>query len=93
MEQTVEAVIADLQARVKTLEGQVSDLFNRARASETQLSGIAQKLDDMLVTLGEVKNAVSQMQQQPSKRWEHIIQAAITAVVAAAVGFAVAKFK
>lgn len=57
-EQTA-ADLADIKARVKTLESQVEELFQRMNITEGAQKTIAQKLDDMLVTIGEVKQTVN----------------------------------
>lgn len=86
MEQIIEADVADLKARVKILEGQASELFQRVNTTEGNQKTVAQKLDDMLVTLGEVKNAVNTLQGMPARRWESLIAAVIAAVAGGFIG-------
>ena len=89
MGQTLESVAA----RVDTLEKQVSELFDKVNDTRETQSAIVAKLDNVLVTIGEVKQAVGTLQGAPSRRWEAITTNVITAVIAAIVGFVIAKFK
>ena len=88
MEQTV----GTLTVRVDKLERDSADLFSRMNATSVAQAAISEKLSSMLVTLGEVKQAVSNLQGMPARRWEWLLRAALTALVSAACGYFLARF-
>ncbi len=87
MEQTV----GTLTVRVDKLERDSADLFSRMNATSVAQAAISEKLSSMLVTLGEVKQAVSNLQGMPARRWEWLLRAALTALVSAACGYFLAR--
>jgi uncharacterized protein YoxC len=89
----VEQTLESIAARVDTLEKQVSELFNKMNSTRETQCEIATKLDNVLVSIGEVKQAVSGLQAVPTKRWESVIRTAFGALTAGVVGYFLAKFK
>ena len=83
MVQTIET----LSVRVDHLEQQTTELFERTNNAAISLATVNEKLNSMLVTLGELKAGLNTLQQMPGKRWESIVGSAITAIVASLVGF------
>lgn len=82
-----------LAARVETLEGQVKEIFGRLNDKENSPAVLSTKLNGVLITLGEVKQAVGELKGRPSRLWDTIISGAITAVIAALVGIAATHLK
>lgn len=87
MEQTIET----LAVRVDKLEKDSSDLVYRVNAVAVTQAAVNEKLNSMLVTLGEVKQAVASLEQTPARRLDMIIRAVITALLSGAIGYFLAK--
>ena len=87
MEQTIDT----LSIRLDKIERDNCELFNRTNKAAVTLATVNEKLNSMLVTLSELKSGMERLQQQPAKRWEGIMGALISAVVATCVGFIAAK--
>lgn len=85
MEQTIET----LSIRVDKLEKDTADLAERANAAAITQAAINEKLNSVLVTLGELKAGLAALQQVPSKRWEGLVGALIASFVAAFVGIGI----
>ena len=75
-----------LAARVETLEGQVKEIFERLNDKDNSPSVLAAKLNSMLVTLGEVKQAVNDLKSRPGRWWDNLIGYGLAAVIATLVG-------
>lgn len=88
MEQTLET----LAVRVDKLEKDSEDLIYRANAAAVAQAAVAEKLNSVLVTLGEVKQAVAGLEQTPARRLEVIGRAVITAIASGIIGYFLAKF-
>jgi uncharacterized protein YoxC len=88
MEQTVET----LAVRVDKLEKDSADLIYRANAAAVAQAAVDEKLNSVLITLGEVKQAVAGLEQTPARRLEVIARAVITALASGIIGFFLAKF-
>ena len=82
-----------LAARVESLEGQVKEIFERLNDKEIGPSVLATKLNQVLVTMGEVKQAVSDLKARPSHLWDTLIASGMGAVIAALVGLLFAHIK
>ena len=80
-------------ARVDALEKQMGEVFNRLNDREIGPSVLATKLNQMLVTLGEVKQAVSELKGRPVQWWDKLIGYGMAAVIAALVGLLFAHIK
>lgn len=88
MEQTLET----LAVRVDKLEKDSEDLIYRANAAAVAQAAVAEKLNSVLVTLGEVKQAVAGLEQTPARRLEVIGRAVITAIASGIIGYFLARF-
>lgn len=89
MEQSVET----LAVRVDKLESDTSELFYKVNAAAVAQAAISEKLSSMLVTLGEVKQAVSNLQQTPGRRLEAIFRAGVTALLSGICGYFLARVR
>jgi hypothetical protein len=87
MEQTIET----LAVRVDKLEKDSADLLYRANTTAVAQAAVNEKLNSLLVTLGEVKQAVAGLTQAPSRRLDMILRAAVTALLSGMVGYFLAK--
>ena len=88
MEQTV----GTLTVRVDKLERDSAELFTRMNATSVAQAAVSEKLSSMLVTLGEGKQAVSNLQGMPVRRWEWLVRAVLTAAVSGMCGYFLARW-
>lgn len=79
---TLEAIAA----RVETLEGQVKEIFERLNDRESNPAVLATKLNSMLVTLGEVKQAVGELKNRPSRLWDTLITSGMATAIGVIAG-------
>ena len=89
MEQTVET----LAVRVDKLETESRELVYRVNAAAVAQAAVNEKLNSMLVTLGEVKQAVAGLEQAPASRLDAIFRAVLTALASGILGYFLAKFR
>lgn len=68
-------------------------MFNRIGALEQNRAAIAEKLDGMDEKLDGITEKVGALTDKPAKRWETVIAAAISAVVAGVVAYLLAGGK
>jgi hypothetical protein len=87
----LEQTIDTLSIRLDKLERDNYELFNRTNTTAITLATVNEKLNSMLLTLGELKSGMESLKQQPAKRWEGIMGALISAIVATCVGFVAAN--
>lgn len=80
-------------ARVDALEKQMSEVFDRLNDREIGPSVLATKLNQMLVTLGEVKQAVEGLKDRPVRWWDNLIGYGMAAIIAALVGLLFAHIR
>jgi hypothetical protein len=89
MEQTIET----LAVRVDKLEKDNSELVYKANSAAVAQAAVSEKLNSMLVTLGEVKEAVAGLERGPANRLDMILRAVITALASGICGYFLAKIK
>lgn len=87
MEQTIET----LSVRVDKLEKDSAELFYKANAAAVTQAANSEKLNSMLVTLGEVKQAVAGLEHEPARRLDTIFRAAVTALLSGLIGYFLAR--
>jgi uncharacterized protein YoxC len=66
--------VATLAVRVDKLERDTSELFGKTNDNAIAQATITEKLSNILVTVGEIKQAVSEIQKVPGKRWNSVIE-------------------
>lgn len=72
---------------IERLESDVAELYRRTNAAEINQATINEKLNSMLITLGELKSGLKSLQEQPSRRLEKFWGALIGAIVSVIIGF------
>jgi hypothetical protein len=77
-----------IQQRVGRLEGDVRGLYDKTEVFAVTQAAANAKLDNMLVTLGELKGSVGRLKERPGALWDRVV-AAVTGALAAAVTAAV----
>lgn len=77
-----------IHQRVGRLEGDVRGLYDKTEVFAVTQAAANAKLDNMLVTLGELKGSVGRLKERPGAQWDRAV-AAVTGALAAAVTAAV----
>ena len=75
------------EGRIKKLEGEQDTI----RSLATSVAVMAEKMDVMNSNVSALTTKVETLEAEPGKRWKFIIEKAIYFVVAAVVGFFLAK--
>ena len=76
-----------LALRIEKLEREVEVLFSKVNAYAVSQATTLEKLGSVLETLAELKEGIRQLQAQPAKRFDSIVGAAISATLAALIGY------
>lgn len=84
---TLEAEIKSLKRRVEVLEEEYVALSNEVNAIDKTQSVVTSKLNTVIETLGKLQQAIDDLKDRPSKRWETIVSALIGAAVTAFIAF------
>ena len=88
-----EITLVETEARSKSNTHRINDLEedNRAlHALATSVEVLATKQDTIESTVQEIKTDVKELKAVPGSKWEALVKAALTAIVGALVGFALA---
>lgn len=83
----LEAEIKSLKRRVEVLEEEYATLSNEVNAIDKTQSVVTSKLNTVIETLGKLQQAIDDLKDRPSKRWETIVSALIGAAVTAFIAF------
>ncbi len=81
--------IEELEHRLSSAEKDIKTLFGRTNKFSQEMASVTTKLDNMLVTLGELKESVNRLDKRPSQFWDKLVLGIIGAL-AAAFGSAIA---
>jgi hypothetical protein len=77
--------IEEIEHRLIQAEGDIETLFGRTNEQTKELAEVTIKLDNILVTLGELKASLAQLQSRPGTLWDKLIfgliGAAATAII------------
>ena len=79
MEQTVDT----LSIRQDKVEKDVCELFEKVNNHSISQATVNEKLNSILVTMGELKAGLADLKEVPSRRWENLIGYIASAVIAA----------
>lgn len=93
MDDGIQAKIAEIEARSKSNTHRINDLEEDNRALHTLATSVkvlATKQDTIESTVQEIKTDVKELKAVPGSKWEALVKAAVTAIVGALVGFALA---
>ena len=93
MDDGIQAKIAEIEARSKSNTHRIDDLEEDNRALHTLATSVevlATKQDIIESTVQEIKTDVKELKAVPGSKWEALVKAAVTAIVVALVGFALA---
>ena len=93
MDDGIQAKLAEIEARSKSNTHRINDLEEDNRALHTLATSVevlATKQDTIESTVQEIKTDVKELKAVPGSKWEALVKAVLTAIVAGLVGFALA---
>lgn len=79
----------EIERRLLKAEENIETLFGRTNKFNEEMATVTTKLDNILVTLGELKASVVQLQSRPGTMWDKLIFAVVGAAATAFVSFAI----
>lgn len=79
--------IEEIEHRLIKAEGDIETLFGRTNEQTKELAEVTIKLDNILVTLGELKASLAQLQSRPGTMWDKLVFALIGAAATAFVSY------
>ena len=94
MDDGIQALIAEINERCKSNTHRINDLEADNKALHqlaTSVEVLATKQETIEENVNEIKADVKSLKALPGSRWEGLIKAVVTAVVAGLVGWALAS--
>mgnify|MGYP000010139270 FL=1 len=94
MDDGIQAQIASIEARCKSNTHRIDEIEADNKALHqlaTSVEVLATKQETIEANVTEIKDDVKSLKALPGSRWEAILKAALTAVIAGLVGFALAR--
>ena len=79
--------LEEFEHRLVKAEENIETLFGRTNKFNEEMATVTTKLDNILVTLGELKASVVQLQSRPGTMWDKLVFALIGAAATAVVSF------
>lgn len=95
MDLTHEQRLTEVEARSKSNSHRIDDLEKRQDNLDELVSTVkvlAVREENVETDVKEIKNDVKSLTEKPAKRWNSVVNTIITTVVAAIVGFMLARF-
>ena len=83
----MEVTTVELEHRVATCEKDIKEVQKRQSEVEIEQAKINTKLDNMLVTLGELKKSVELIASRPTQWWDKLVSAIIGAAAAGVIAY------
>ena len=83
----LEAVYKSLSDRTDKLEGLVETVHELA----TSMKLVADKQSELTDHIGSLDQKLEDIKERPAKRWESVVDKALTAVVSVVIGFILAR--
>lgn len=77
----------EIAHRLIKAEENIETLFKSRNQHNEELAAVTTKLDNILVTLGELKASVVQLQSRPGTMWDKLVFALIGAATTAFISF------
>ena len=79
--------IEEIEHRLLKAEENIEALFKSRNQFNEELATVTTKLDNILVTLGELKASVIQLQSRPGTMWDKLIFGLIGAAATAFISY------
>lgn len=94
MDLTHEQRLTEVEARSKSNSHRIDDLEKRQDNLDELVSTVkvlAVREENVETDVKEIKNDVKSLTEKPAKRWDSVVNTIITTIVAAIVGFMLAR--
>ena len=94
MDDGIQAQIASIEARCKSNTHRIDEIEADNKALHqlaTSVEVLATKQETIEENVTEIKEDVKSLKALPASRWEAVLKAALTAIIAGLVGFALAR--
>lgn len=94
MDDGIQAQIASIEARCKSNTHRIDEIEADNKALHqlaTSVEVLATKQETIEENVTEIKEDVKSLKALPASRWEAVLKAALTAVIAGLIGFALAR--
>ena len=94
MDDGLQAQIASIEARCKSNTHRIDEIEADNKTLHqlaTSVEVLATKQETIEANVNEIKDDVKSLKALPGSRWEAVLKAALTAVIAGLVGFALAR--
>ncbi len=79
--------VEEIAHRLVKAEENIETLFGKTNEQNREIAEVTIKLDNILVTLGELKASLAQLQSRPGTMWDKLIFAIIGAAATAFVTY------
>ncbi len=80
--------LEEIEHRIEKAEADIRKLYSRTNKFGEEMAVVTTKLDNILITLGELKESVGKINSRPARLWDKIVLSlagAAAAAVAAAI--------
>ena len=80
--------VEEIEHRLEKAEADIKTLYSRTNKFGEEMAVVTTKLDNILITLGELKESVGKISSRPARLWDKILlgfAGAVAAALAAAV--------
>lgn len=72
-----------MEHRIEKAEADIRKLYSRTNKFGEEMAVVTTKLDNILITLGELKESVGKLNARPAKLWDKVLLSLAGAVAAA----------
>ena len=80
--------LEEIEHRIEKAEADIRTLYSRTNKFGEEMAVVTTKLDNILITLGELKESVGKINSRPARLWDKIVlnlAGAVAAAIAAAI--------
>ncbi|MBQ7102226.1 MAG: hypothetical protein IJN81_11360 [Clostridia bacterium] len=80
--------LEEIEHRIEKAEADIRTLYSRTNKFGEEMAVVTTKLDNILITLGELKESVGKINSRPARLWDKIVLSlagAVAAAIAAAI--------
>ena len=75
--------LEEIEHRIEKAEADIRTLYSRTNKFGEEMAVVTTKLDNILITLGELKESVGKINSRPARLWDKIVLSLAGAVAAA----------
>lgn len=75
--------LEEMEHRIEKAEADIRKLYSRTNKFGEEMAVVTTKLDNILITLGELKESVGKLNARPVKLWDKILLSFVGAAAAA----------